>query len=282
LQTSISFPKNINLILSGGAFNGSYMLGVLYYLKELERKGKIRIHKISGSSIGSILGLLYLADRLDLFNELYLICVNDLMEKLNLSKLLELKEIIQSKLPDNICETVHKRLYISYHNIQFGEKHVKNKYKNTDELLDCITRSCYLPFFINYNSSYKNKYIDGMMPFFFKNHKNTEKYKNLYINIFTHDKIYYSMEVKNERTNLHRVLTGINDIHIFFIKNKNTVMCSYTDKWTTYEHFMYYLYMIIERILLYFMYSTKDIYNMKVMKPMIKECTRYILSTFSL
>ena len=30
-------PKNIDLVLDGGAFNGIYMLGGLFYIKELEQ-----------------------------------------------------------------------------------------------------------------------------------------------------------------------------------------------------------------------------------------------------
>ena len=31
-------PLKLDLILGGGAFNGSYILGALFFLKELERK----------------------------------------------------------------------------------------------------------------------------------------------------------------------------------------------------------------------------------------------------
>ena len=33
-----NFPKEINLILDGGAFNGAYTAGCIYYLKQLENK----------------------------------------------------------------------------------------------------------------------------------------------------------------------------------------------------------------------------------------------------
>ena len=102
LQKDVHFPHEIDLVLSGGAFNGSYMLGSLYYLRELEHQGKIRIRKISGSSIWSILGLFYVADRLDLFNEFYESCFDSLVEHLNLSKLLQLKTMLKDKLPSNL------------------------------------------------------------------------------------------------------------------------------------------------------------------------------------
>ena len=35
--------QNINIIMEGGLFNGSYLTGALYYLKELEKKQYIKI-----------------------------------------------------------------------------------------------------------------------------------------------------------------------------------------------------------------------------------------------
>lgn len=277
LQKDVHFPQEIDLVLSGGAFNGSYMLGSLYYLRELEHQGKINIHKISGSSIGSILGLFYIADRLDLFNELYSSCFDSLVEHRNLSKLLQLKTMLKDQLPSNLCELVQDKLYISYHNIRSGRKCVKHRYKNTDELMDCIIRSCYVPFLINYRAAYKNKYIDGMLPFFFKQKKS--KTKVLYINLITHDKASHMLAVKNEYTNMHRVLIGISDIHQFFIKNKNTYMCSYIDNWSLYEYVVYYLSLVIEKSILYTLYVTKDICNIKLVRSVLKECIKCVLST---
>ena len=37
--------------------------------------------------------------------------------------------------------------------------------------------------------------------------------------------------VKNEKTNFHRILSGLLDIHAFFIKGSNTSMCSYVNDW---------------------------------------------------
>ena len=45
----------INVIMDGGAFSGSYILGALHYLKIMEKRKSIKIDKLSGTSIGSIL-----------------------------------------------------------------------------------------------------------------------------------------------------------------------------------------------------------------------------------
>jgi len=55
-------PLRIDLVLDGGLFNGSYLIGALQFLKELERRKYIRVDRISGASIGSIVGLAYLSD----------------------------------------------------------------------------------------------------------------------------------------------------------------------------------------------------------------------------
>lgn len=67
---SNNIPKNIDLVLDSGAFNGIYMLGGLIYLRQMKNQNKININRISGSSIGSILGLLFIVDKLDLSIEI--------------------------------------------------------------------------------------------------------------------------------------------------------------------------------------------------------------------
>jgi hypothetical protein len=277
LPKDIHLPVELDLVLSGGAFNGSYILGSLYYIKELENQKLVKVKRISGSSIGSILGLLYFADKLDLFNDFYRLMFKDFNKKKNMSKLLDLSQLLKDKLPSNICDIIKNRFYLSYNNIQLCKKTVKRKYNNVDELLDYIIRSCYVPYLIDYNSAYKTKYIDGMVPYIFNKNKNR---KILNINVFTHDKLCNVLNVKNESTNLHRILTGVIDVHLFFIKEKNTGMCSYVDDWSLYEYFVYYISIIIEYIIIYLMYYTKKINNKKIVKMIFKEIIHFCMTTY--
>jgi predicted acylesterase/phospholipase RssA len=66
------------LILDGGAFNGSYLIGALLFLKEMEKRNYICVDKISGCSVGSAIGLLYFLDKLDLCYLLNGISVNSI------------------------------------------------------------------------------------------------------------------------------------------------------------------------------------------------------------
>ena len=51
-QPNQSNKIEIDLILDGGAFSGSYLIGNLLYFKELERRNIVEIKRFSGCSIG--------------------------------------------------------------------------------------------------------------------------------------------------------------------------------------------------------------------------------------
>ena len=73
-----TFVKHLDLVLDGGIFNGSYLIGALYFLKEMEKREYIVIDRISGCSIGSICAFLYLINELDMVTEIYNIISTDL------------------------------------------------------------------------------------------------------------------------------------------------------------------------------------------------------------
>lgn len=274
-------PIKIDLILGGGAFNGSYILGALYFLKELERKNYIIIKRISTCSISSILALLYLTDNLEKVNELYFSIIQDFKNKANLSKLFDFKELLKKYITDEneTCKLINKKLFICYNNISSGKKRVINKYKNFDELFDTITRSCFVPFIIDFHPCYKDKYIDGIIPYFFKSKKN----KRIYLDVYTLDKLVYAINIKNEQNNYHRLFEGMLDIHKFFIKECNTTMCSDLDNWSLYNYIIYYIYIIIEKITIIFIsllsYIKASIFknNYSKLKPMIEKTIKTFL-----
>lgn len=53
-------PLQIDIVLEGGTNNGYYELGILLFLKEMENQGFISVNRISGASIGSLMGFHYL------------------------------------------------------------------------------------------------------------------------------------------------------------------------------------------------------------------------------
>lgn len=254
-------PMKLDLVLDGGVFNGSYLLGALYFLKEMENKKYIKIERISGCSIGSLAAFVYFIDGLKIMDKLYDIFFENFKKNYNLHKILGLYSYLNDYIPENICEKVNGILYITYYNIKKNKKIVKNNYKNKKDIIDTIIRSCYIPYLIDGNKFYKNKYIDGINPFIFKLHDNSNninKNKNnkinkkiLYLDLFGYDKIYHLLNVKNEKTNYHRILTGLLDIHNFFIKESSTTMCSYVNNWSIMDKFHIYIKIIFEKIIIY-------------------------------
>jgi hypothetical protein len=243
-------PIIIDLVLDGGAFNGAYLVGALFFLKEMEKQKYIKINRISGSSIGSIIALLYLTDSLHLVTKLSNITKNHFKEKYNLEIIKEIKKYLKDNVPDNMCDIVNYKLFITYNNIQNGLQHVKKvkyKYKDEDDIYNSIIKSSFVPFLVDGNILYKNKYIDGMNPYIFK--KNN-KSKILFLDLFGEDKIYNLLNIKNEKTDFQRILTGLLEMNFFFIKQRNTSMCSYVNDWSFYKKIRFYFKQIIEKIVI--------------------------------
>ena len=244
-------PLRIDLVLDGGIFNGSYLVGALCFLKEMERRNYIIIERISGCSIGSVVAFLYFIDELDSMPQLYNIVKNEFKEKYRLPTIKEIKQHLQGKIPDNICEKVNGKLYICYNNIKKGSKTIKSQYKNVDEIMNAIIKSCFIPYLIDNEILYEGKYIDGINPYIFSQEPNK---KILFLDLFGYDKIGNLLNVKNEKTNYHRILSGLLDIHNFYIKQTNTQMCSYVNDWSFVNIGFNYIKLLIEKMLIYITY----------------------------
>ena len=114
-------PIDIDLVLDGGLFNGSYLIGSLYFLKELENKNYIKIKRISGCSVGAAIGLLYLLDSLDFSHIMNKIATNQLKSNYKIPEIknfkehyLNYKKMTQEEIK-NILPKVNNILYISYY-----------------------------------------------------------------------------------------------------------------------------------------------------------------------
>ena len=248
---NVKEPIIIDLVLDGGIFNGSYLVGALYFLKEMEKRNYIKIDRISGCSIGSIVAFLYFIDGLDLMSQLYEIVNKDFRETYKLTIIKEIKKHLDDHIPKDICQKINNKLFITYNNIKKSSKPVKSTYKDVDEILNTIIKSSYIPFLIDGNILYENKSIDGITPYIFNKEQNK---KILYLDLYGYDKIGNLLNVKNEKSNYHRILSGLLDIHSFFIKKNNTPMCSYVNDWNIYNIGCNNCKLIIERICIYFIY----------------------------
>jgi len=244
-------PIVIDLVLDGGIFNGSYLVGALCFLKEMEKRNYIKIDRISGCSIGSIIGFLYFINNLEVMPQLYNLVQSEFKKCYNLKVIKTIKNMLKEFVPEDICEKVNKRFFICYNNVIKRKKIVKSTYKNVDEIYNSIIKSCFIPYLIDGNYLYENKYIDGITPYVFNKVINK---KILYLDLFGYDKIGNLINIKNEKTNYHRILSGLLDIHSFFIKNSTTQMCSYVDDWNYFNNICNYIKLLIEKICIYVIY----------------------------
>jgi hypothetical protein len=283
-------PLKLDLILDGGLFNGSYLVGALYFLKEMERRGYVKIERISGCSVGSIAAFLYCIDGLDLMSNLYSSILKGFKKNYNLGCIKKLKTYLGDKIPDDVCDKVNNKLYITYNNIQKGTKQVKCTYKNADEIFTTIIRSSYIPYLIDGHILHKNKYIDGFTPYIFNKETNT---KILYLDLFGYDKIGNLLNVKNEKNNFHRVLSGLLDIHSFYIKQSNTQMCSYVNDWSVTNITFNYIKLLFGKICIYITcflifikkHISKDVKNTifyKIFSKIFKDIFVIIIETYCL
>lgn len=263
-------PIEIDLVLDGGSFNGSYLIGALFFLKEMEKNNYIMVKRISGCSIGSIVAFLYLNDLLDCMEEFYTIFYSNFKKTHSLSELKNLKKYLENRLPENVFENINNKLFICYNNVKKRKKIVKHKYKTVDDIFDTITKSCFVPFLIDGNIVIHKKYIDGIIPYIFDTINNR---KILYLDLYGFDKIGNLLNVKNEKTNYHRVLNGLLDIHNFFIKQSSTQMCSYVNDWSLYDKLRNIIKILFERVSLFVI--DWILYTKKYMPNEIKEMSIY-------
>ena len=224
-------PLNVDIVLEGGFFNGSYQIGFLNYIKQMEKKQLIKVNRLSGCSIGSIIALLYFIDISldDCIEFVTNIIYKHIKKYCDINVFNKTMVFIKKYIPDNFLDIINKRLYITYHDISKCKQIVKSTYTSIDEVFDVIRCSCSIPYVIDKNILYNEKYFDGLYPYIFKPKKG---HKTIYLNIINIKKITYCASIKNEKSNVNRVIDGIMDTHTFFSTNFSSNMCSYMDDWS--------------------------------------------------
>lgn len=233
IDATIIKEKNIDLILSGGAFNVSYLIGCLYFIREMCERGLIIVNKVSTCSASSMIGLLFIVDKLDIFIEkMYELLVGSFKRNRNVifdeESLSIIIKIIEDVLPDDVISRINSRLYITYYDVTKCEQIVKSSFEDVSDIIRTIRRSCFIPYITMDKLMEENRYIDGGTPYIFNKEFGVNR---IYINLCGMDKIMDAMVIKKDRIVMHRILGGILDIHNFFFKCKKTSMCCYVEDW---------------------------------------------------
>ena len=234
IDASIIKEKNIDLILSGGAFNASYLIGCLYFIREMCEKGLICVNKVSTCSASSMIGLLFIVDKLDTFIEkMYELLVGSFKKNRNVifdeESLSTIIKIIEDVLPDDVISRINGRLYITYYDVTKCEQVINSNYEVVGDIIRTIRRSCFIPYITMDKLMEENRYIDGGTPYIFNKEFGVNR---IYINLLCGmDKIKDAMIIKRDKIVMHRILGGILDVHNFFFKCKQTPMCCYVEDW---------------------------------------------------
>ena len=247
-----SLPKKIDLVFSGGAFNGFFSMGAAMFVLELKRQGLIKIGRLSGCSIGSVVALLCLVkDAADEdIDEWFTDMVTCIRTDHNLTKYHNIvRDGIMKLLPEDDMSLVNGRLFINFYDLKKKRKRVVSKYRNRDHLIECVLRSGYLPHIIDGNTRYKDRYLDGITPYIFSASPGVEI---LFVEIMTLNKLCHFIPHKTEINPQSRLLIGVADANEFFTLGRSD-MCSYVRLWSTSRIAALYgrdlLYMIIHAII---------------------------------
>lgn len=232
-------PIIIDLVLEGGANNGLYELGVLLFIKEMERKEYIKIDRISGVSIGSYLGFHYFNDSLLTTLTTFENIKTYFKEHLTIE---EFNNIVQKDISNCSLENFNTiksdKLFINSTNLKERKQELTSFYENKNDLYQCIIKSSFVPFLFNREISYQcdnKEYVDGFFPHIFNNRSENNK-KILYISINQLKKFRFMFSSYREKNNCGRVLEGILDAYTFFLYEKPTQLCSYVNQWSRIDY----------------------------------------------
>lgn len=229
--------KEINVVLEGGCFNGAYEIGIMKFLQKMQEKKHIKINKISGVSIGSIIGVLFFIDKLEYYEKFYKIISKDWNTKHNLKQFDKLVKEVILNLKDNEFDTIkNDTLYISFFDLQQRQHITISKYTSRENLIDTICKTTHIPLLktknITYVDKYKKHYIDGLYPYIFNEDEIKKKSKVLYVSINSVNMLKKCINTKNENTSYSRIMFGILSCYDLFRFNKASDLCSYIDEWS--------------------------------------------------
>jgi hypothetical protein len=281
-------PLKLNIILEGGGFNGLYEYGCLLLLREMENQKLIKINKISGASIGGVLGFLYLSDLLDDYIHMYEEVREYWKEHNNLlivkKKILELFEKIErtertsgkkrntekkvkdnnkdkdkNKDNNNILSKINNRLYLSYYQLERKKQIIQSSYKDLEDIKQGVLQTSHLPVVINNEFCENNQFIDGGYPYIFSQRDLSSSEKTLYISINNMSKLQNVLRVK-EHNSSARILEGILQCYEIFYTGEKNGMCSFIHQWNKFDYILLRIKQVLILIIVYIISFFHKIY----------------------
>lgn len=251
-------PQKLDLVFEGGLFNGSYLIGALYYLRELEFRKRICIDRISGCSVGSLTALVYFSNTYHLLEPIYTLTYRHFKKTNNVNIFNHIFSQLRPHLTPAIMAALNGRLFITYYNIKHNEQVVRHKYRSVDDLFDVIRKSCYCPYVIDHSFLYKKKYVDGFYPYIFPS---VPGKKVMHFNIHRFDKLFHGISIKNEKTNYRRIIAGILEAHTFFAYGHATSICSFVNDWTVIDYVEHWMYLAVLKMVVWLLHKMYKLTN---------------------
>lgn len=223
-------PRHLNLIFDSGAVNGLIGIGAALYLHHLEKIKYIKVNKISGCSVGSLIAMWYICGCPEtIYSHIETLFAYYKKHK-NFFIFEEMVKVLIQQFfatDEAVGEKLNGVLYINYYDTKKCKQRVVSKFKNRAHLTRCIIRSAHIPFLTSSSHKYQGRYIDGIAPFIFKIDKN-DTCKNLFIQLIQFMSPLDSLRVKKDTNIYSRLLRGVVDTNEFFINGPSSV-CSYVN-----------------------------------------------------
>lgn len=267
LITNISnrdIPEKLDVVLEGGAMNGSYQAGSLCYLRALEKAGKTKIMRISGVSCGALVGAVFLALDLNSFEEFYKKLTDSLLSVGNFSSLQATVDDFIAKIDDAKATSLSNRLYISYVDVSTQKRVVISHYDNKKMLGNVLLKTAFLPGFIDGRMMTNDKCIDGGVPYLFPNdiEKRTDyNYKTLYIKLSSLSLLKDAISTKGELNMARRAIEGIQKTHDLFKQRKSNELASIVEDWSRIDVIKFTVISIIWWLVSYSVYFLSWVYD---------------------
>jgi hypothetical protein len=222
-----NFPKEMNLIFDGGMFNCGFAAGIAIYIKSLENNQRVKINQVSGCSAGAFVALWFVCG----CDERCITYFEEIMEIFKTKVSFHHISAIITKAVNELFESslllsrlLNNRLFINYYDTQKHTQKVVSKYKSKAHLIRCLLRTIHIPYIINGESRCHDKYIDGLVPFIFKNNCDS-----LFVKLVTIKTWSRAFMLKSEKNIHYRLLAGVSDANNFFT-NGFSDMCCLTSK----------------------------------------------------
>jgi hypothetical protein len=237
-----SIPDEIDVILGGGAFNGYITIGVGMFLVELERQGKTKIVRISGVSAGALVAICMFARCFACTEKLFDDMRAAFRKTGDLSGYsLLYVNALQETLADTDVAEMNDRVFISYNDINSYEFIVQSSFESTEQLLETLNRSTYLPLLTDGSSCLDNKYIDGIIPYMFEDNLRP----TIVVDILGINQMSTIFSTCGEDNPHSRIFEGVSSISNLLMKRQPGI-CSWRDDWGVREHIWFrFVYVMV-------------------------------------